>query len=81
MVQTTGLFIFGIDLILKNNTILPGESYTGYLEFKSFDWSDGGFDFYLRVGTEEFNFRGKYFDEYKYDEHDLPEDIEALTFE
>ena len=70
-----------LDLLLKNNAILPGESYTGYYLFQKVDRSDGSFNIEVKVENEVFTFRGKFFGGAIYDEHDLPEDIEALVFD
>lgn len=70
-----------LDLLLKNTTILPSESYTGYYLFQRVDRNDGGFNLELKVDNEVFTFRGKFFSGAKYDEHDLPEDIDALVFD
>jgi len=70
-----------IDLLLKNNELLPKETYTGFLLFGKIYDRKNPFDLIIKIGKYKFLLRGKFMDGDKFDEYDLPEKIELIKFD
>lgn len=72
-----------ISIMLKNQTILPGKSYSGFLLFahqnKGFQINNS---FYLGLifGDTKFLSLGKLVSQSNFDELDLPKDLDAIQF-